>query len=167
MGSRDKLSEAAKSTTDNLGSSVTRTKMLSFMFSLISLLPLGVFSATQCQLSIVRCCDAGNCKLPFRCFEVNGCPGLIWAGKQACSGKNVAAAINAINSRNGSKVPLEASVTGNNTITIDTTDKRKLECTDKRTEKLDLRCGNYIRPIITRHGNLFLKSFNKKPPKKC
>merc|ERR1712215_531068 len=99
MGSREELSEAAKSTADNLGSCVTRAKMLFFMFSLISLLPIGVFSATQCQLSIVRCCDAGNCKLPFRCFEVNGCPGLIWVGPKVCSEKNVAAAFEAIKNR--------------------------------------------------------------------
>jgi len=54
---------------------------------------------SRCTLSIVRCCDPINelKKLPGRCFETNGCAGLIWVGISACSTGNVAKAVQALN----------------------------------------------------------------------
>ena len=47
---------------------------------------LGGSPPSRCDLTIVRCCDSDtNTALPRRCFEVNGCPGLHWVGKKACS----------------------------------------------------------------------------------
>jgi len=52
---------------------------------------------TQCELAIVRCCDARQTIiLPFRCLEVNSCPGLYWQGRRTCSRSLVTAAISAI-----------------------------------------------------------------------
>jgi len=31
-----------------------------------------------CSRAILRCCDAQSSRLPLRCFEQNGCPGIIW-----------------------------------------------------------------------------------------
>jgi len=31
-----------------------------------------------CSRAILRCCDAQSTRLPLRCFEQNGCPGIIW-----------------------------------------------------------------------------------------
>lgn len=48
---------------------------------------------SRCDLTIVRCCDSDtNTALPRRCFEVNGCPGLHWVGKKACSKAFIVAA---------------------------------------------------------------------------
>merc|ERR1719369_2585833 len=41
---------------------------------------------TPCELAIVRCCDPRQSYvLPYRCLEVNGCPGLYWQGRRTCS----------------------------------------------------------------------------------
>merc|ERR1719323_935791 len=43
-------------------------------------------SLSDCERSIYYCCDPKNhVPLPFRCFEVNNCPGLYWQGKTICS----------------------------------------------------------------------------------
>merc|ERR1711915_30268 len=65
--------------------------ILPFFFPFISGKP------SRCLLSIVRCCDAGLSILPFRCFEVNGCPGIYWHGKKTCGGSTVSRAISALN----------------------------------------------------------------------
>jgi len=52
---------------------------------------------TKCELAIVRCCDARQTIiLPFRCLEVNSCPGLYWQGRRTCSRSLVTAAISSI-----------------------------------------------------------------------
>merc|ERR1719419_806349 len=52
---------------------------------------------TRCLLAIVRCCDSKQTAfLPFRCFEVNRCPGLFWVGRKACSSKIFTLATNAL-----------------------------------------------------------------------
>merc|ERR1719419_858696 len=52
---------------------------------------------TRCLLAIVRCCDSKQTAfLPFRCFEVNRCPGLFWVGRKACSRKIFTLATNAL-----------------------------------------------------------------------
>merc|ERR1711935_1247087 len=55
-------------------------------------------SPSRCVLTIISCCNPGQPtgQHPFRCFEVNECPGLYWEGKDACSGKTVARAIQAL-----------------------------------------------------------------------
>merc|ERR1719187_2206438 len=67
--------------------------LLSVSDSLVSL-----YSPSDCVLSIVNCCNPGQPpgRHPFRCFEVNECPGLYWEGTDACSGKTVARAIQAL-----------------------------------------------------------------------
>eukprot|EP00091_Calanus_sinicus_P000544 TRINITY_DN10476_c0_g1_i2.p1 TRINITY_DN10476_c0_g1~~TRINITY_DN10476_c0_g1_i2.p1 ORF type:complete len:144 (-),score=21.53 TRINITY_DN10476_c0_g1_i2:55-486(-) len=60
-------------------------------------------SPSKCELSIVNCCQPNTQALPFRCFEVNGCPGLIWHGKEACGEKNVASTISALGCRQSNK----------------------------------------------------------------
>lgn len=42
---------------------------------------------TKCSRAILRCCDAQSNRLPLRCFEQNGCPGIIWQRQYggACS----------------------------------------------------------------------------------
>jgi len=42
---------------------------------------------TKCSRAILRCCDAQSSRLPLRCFEQNGCPGIIWQRQYggACS----------------------------------------------------------------------------------
>ena len=45
---------------------------------------------TECLLAIVRCCDPNQTAfLPFRCFEVNQCPGLYWVRSRVCSSRVV------------------------------------------------------------------------------
>merc|ERR1711915_1130813 len=52
---------------------------------------------TKCLLAIVRCFDPNQAAfLPFRCFEVNRCPGLYWLGSRACSSSVVKMATNAL-----------------------------------------------------------------------
>merc|ERR1712106_644383 len=64
--------------------------------ALISCSFAAISGPTKCELSIVRCCDTENNRiLPLRCFEVNGCPGLYWYGKKACS-KNLVASAKAL-----------------------------------------------------------------------
>jgi len=33
----------------------------------------------QCSNAIVSCCDENSRKIPFRCFEREGCPGIYWS----------------------------------------------------------------------------------------
>merc|ERR1711971_1397519 len=41
---------------------------------------------TACESAIYFCCDPfSNSLLPLRCFELNRCPGLYWAGPRICS----------------------------------------------------------------------------------
>merc|ERR1712142_832799 len=72
---------------------------------LVTILSFSLFSSltaslSKCELSIVRCCaaDFPSNKLPLRCFEVNGCPGLYWHGKSVCGKELYAAAVSSINS---------------------------------------------------------------------
>jgi len=66
--------------------------------SLVSFTLAAINSPTKCELAIVRCCDTQKeTRLPMRCFEVNGCPGIYWYGKRACSKSLVAAARSALN----------------------------------------------------------------------
>merc|ERR1719228_3159783 len=52
---------------------------------------------TPCELAIVRCCDARQTTiLPYRCLEVNSCPGLYWQGRRTCSRSLVTSAIDSI-----------------------------------------------------------------------
>merc|ERR1711956_6183 len=55
-------------------------------------------SPSRCVLTIISCCNPGQPtgQHPFRCFEVNECPGLYREVKDACSGKTVARAIQAL-----------------------------------------------------------------------
>merc|ERR1712226_679521 len=55
-------------------------------------------SPSRCVLTIISCCNPGQPpgQHPFRCFEVNECPGLYWEGRDACSDKTVARAIQAL-----------------------------------------------------------------------
>jgi len=50
---------------------------------------------TKCSRAILRCCDAQSRRLPRRCFEQNGCPGIIWQRQYgACSPELVTKAKN-------------------------------------------------------------------------
>jgi len=52
---------------------------------------------TPCELAVLRCCDARQTTLlPFRCLEVNKCPGLYWQGRRTCSRSLVTSAIESI-----------------------------------------------------------------------
>merc|ERR1711872_46920 len=52
---------------------------------------------TECLLAIVRCCDPNQSAfLPFRCFEVNRCPGLYWVRSRVCSSRVVKMATKAL-----------------------------------------------------------------------
>jgi len=43
-------------------------------------------AGVQCSRAIVRCCDVQSKRLPLRCFEQNGCPGIYWQRKKpVCS----------------------------------------------------------------------------------
>jgi len=132
-----------------------------FIFSINALLPVGVFSVSPCVLSIVRCCDPGNQFLPFRCFEVNNCPGLIWAGERACSGKTVAAAIKAVSppSFRVGIPPLEARILQNNSVTIEISKLRIPNChnIEARSKNVILGCNKYIRPVEENTGQFYLE----------
>jgi len=64
--------------------------MVEMKFVLLVLLNISAIWGKQrlsnCQTTIINCCDpTSRLPLPLRCFELNLCPGLYWAGRQVCS----------------------------------------------------------------------------------
>eukprot|EP00092_Neocalanus_flemingeri_P000927 GFUD01000986.1.p1 GENE.GFUD01000986.1~~GFUD01000986.1.p1 ORF type:complete len:162 (+),score=29.94 GFUD01000986.1:30-515(+) len=90
-----------------------------FMF-LISSTLAAISGPTKCELTILRCCDTEqNSSLPLRCFEVNGCPGLYWHGKRACSKSIVASAISALNRKSQSTARIGIKSNGSNKVKVE------------------------------------------------
>jgi len=72
---------------------------------------------TPCELAIVRCCDARQTTiLPFRCLEVNGCPGLYWQGRRTCSRDLVNKTITAVNKRIKKRKKMKEETTADSNI---------------------------------------------------
>merc|ERR1719147_541312 len=88
-------------------------------------------AVSSCTLSVVRCCDPQNQLdfLPGRCFEVNGCAGLIWIGKTACSRRRIARAVAAIDGETMSIRALDS-----NTVDVDIANEE-----DEDYDLIDLR----------------------------
>ena len=109
---------------------------------------------------------------------MNNCPGLIWAGKKVCSGKNVAAvskktiynlpikefslfqAIKAVSNR---RIPLrEARILQNNSVTIEISKRRILNChnIEARSKNVILGCNKYIRPVVEENTGQFYLEYS-------
>lgn len=69
-------------------SSVSLVTMVVMVVMVMLTLMRGAEAArlTPCEAAIYYCCDPfSNSLLPLRCFELNKCPGLYWAGPRICS----------------------------------------------------------------------------------
>eukprot|EP00092_Neocalanus_flemingeri_P003711 GFUD01003988.1.p1 GENE.GFUD01003988.1~~GFUD01003988.1.p1 ORF type:complete len:163 (+),score=28.21 GFUD01003988.1:70-558(+) len=107
---------------------------------LIFLIPstlAAVSGPTQCQLTIVRCCDSElNTALPLRCFEVNKCPGLYWHGKRTCSKSIVASAISALNRKSPRKSRIQIKSNGSNKVKVEFgVRSNEIEANEEKEEK--------------------------------
>merc|ERR1712059_213170 len=63
------------------------TKNTAILLLLLDPGSAALFRPSSCTVAIIKCCNADGVErsLPFRCFEVNNCPGLYWEGRNACS----------------------------------------------------------------------------------
>jgi len=116
----------------------------------------------NCKLAIRRCCDKDSGQnLPLRCFELNNCPGLFFAGPKVCklNGKSLAESINLCGRQQRNKV-INAKV-DNGTLTFFQSRAGRLqnECNAKGSNKLTLT-GCKLQVVQDANGKFLL---NAKP----